>query len=212
MTRDKTLTQATRIVKQSSTSPRLDVIRTKAPCGCTVCSGRGIAKTAGLWYEINSYPQGPLFPLSVSLDLLHSTEMIAFTWTFYDLTGLSAKWFEKPRNSANGQEPKHFLIHSEPLKWTRHLCLLKKRDTQRWTQTASGIRFIILSEMSCPHLLSEKDQEKESGSPIEDRRPHPLSLTMAPFRTSCPLNPVWQRQLPWSGHLILSPSLSDGKH
>lgn len=88
----------------------------------------------------------------------------------------------------------------------------KKKNTHRWAQTTSGVWFTILSELSCPHLLSEKDQEKESGSPIENRGPHPFSLTMAPFRTSCPLNTAWQRQLPQSGHLILSPSLSDGKH
>ena len=117
------------LLRPLGSSPRLDVIRTKAPCGCTERSGRGTAKRAGPGYAIGSYPQGPLFPLSVSLDLLHSTEMIAVTKTFYGLPGLSAKWYEKPRNPANGQEPKQFLIHSEPLKWTRHLCLLKKRKT-----------------------------------------------------------------------------------
>lgn len=55
----------------------------------------------------------------------------------------------------------------------------KEKNTQRWAQITSGVWFTTLSEMSCPHLLSEKDQEKESGSPIEDRGPHPFSLTMA---------------------------------
>lgn len=134
------------LLRPLGSSPRLDVIRTKAPCGCTERSGRGTAKRAGLGYAIGSYPQGPLFPLSVSLDLLHSTEMIAVTKTFYGLPGLSAKWYEKPRNPANGQEPKQFLIHSEPLKWTRHLCLLKKRKTPidgPRQLVASGLQFFL---------------------------------------------------------------------
>ena len=66
----------------------------------------------------------------------------------------------------------------------------KEKNTQRWAQITSGVWFTVLSEMSCPHLLSEKDQEKESGSPIENRGLHPFSLTMAPFRASCSLNPA----------------------
>lgn len=150
-----------------------------------------------------------------SLSLLHSSEMVDFTWTFYGPTGLSAKWYENPRNPAKGQLPHQSPVHSEPLKYHRPIRPPERKIHPEMGQATSGLWFTIPSEMFCLHLLSKEDQEKESSSPIEEKGPHPFfhrSLTMAPFRTSCPLNPAWQRQLPRSGHLILSPSLSDGKH
>lgn len=123
------------------------------------------------------------------------------------------KMTDKPRNAANDQPLKP--MPSGPLKYHRPIC---KRTHPEMGQAA---RSTMLPETSAHTSPLRKTKNRKAALPLRKKRTPTFSffffffhrsLTMAPFSTSCPLNPAWQRQLPWSGHLILSPSLSDGKH
>lgn len=59
----------------------------------------------------------------------------------------------------------------------------------------------------CPHVSPEKDQGNGGSLPAEARGPSPRSqiFHQGSIQGLCPLAPATQRQLPCSGHLILSP-------
>lgn len=122
--------------------------------------------------------------------------MVGFTWPVHGPTGLSAKGCAKPGNPDSGPQAKQGPIPDPRFSWARP-CFVKE-DTADTGQAGSTL-FLGSSV--------QRDQGKGGSPPAEGRRPHPRSqiFHQGSIEGLCPLTPATQRQLPWSGHLILSP-------